>query len=155
MENRVFNRRPQFSSTVELKFHLLATYKPDDVQRTLRSELKAIKLDVNYEESVLKFQQIVNKIEKIDEFKLAWMFYDAVDPRVRADLESKNVKTLNDAITQARIFIRSTWSVNKPVRVYYSRNNHKKDIRIIREKIIINHSKVYLFYHSLTGLTSF
>ncbi|RNA20566.1 hypothetical protein BpHYR1_014393 [Brachionus plicatilis] len=100
---------------VELKSHLLATYKPDDVQRTLRFELKATKLDVNYEENVLKFQQIANKIEKIDEFKL----------------------TLDDAITQARIFTRSTWSVNKSVPVYYSRNNYKKRLKSLynlREK---------------------
>ncbi|RMZ93496.1 hypothetical protein BpHYR1_014804, partial [Brachionus plicatilis] len=97
----------------------------------------AIKLDVNYEENVLKFQQIANKIEKIDEFELVWMFFNAVDPRVRAELESKNVKTLDNAITQARILSMSTWSVNKPVPVYYSRNNYKKRLKsfyYLREK---------------------
>ncbi|RNA21668.1 hypothetical protein BpHYR1_023237 [Brachionus plicatilis] len=61
--------------------------------------------------------------------------FDAVDPP--AELESKNVKTLDDAITQARIFSRSTWSVNKPVAVYYSRNNYKKRLKSfynLREK---------------------
>ncbi|RNA37112.1 transposon Ty3-G Gag-Pol poly [Brachionus plicatilis] len=126
---RNLKKKKENLTWVELKSHLLATYKPDDVQRTLRSELKAIKLDVNYEENVLKFRQIANKIEKIDEFELVWMFFDAVDPRVRAELESKNVKTLDDAITHARIFSRSTWSVNKPVPVYYSRNNYKKRLK--------------------------
>ncbi|RNA27098.1 hypothetical protein BpHYR1_005839 [Brachionus plicatilis] len=46
------------------------------------------------------------KIEKINEFELAWMFFDAVDPCVRAELGSKNIKTLDDALTQAWIFSR-------------------------------------------------
>ncbi|RNA13721.1 hypothetical protein BpHYR1_023289 [Brachionus plicatilis] len=81
--------------------------------------------------------QIANIIDKIDEFELVWMFFDAVDPRVRAELESKNVKTLDDAITQARIFSWSTWSVNKLVPAYYSRNNYKKRLKSfynLREK---------------------
>ncbi|RNA17176.1 hypothetical protein BpHYR1_031183 [Brachionus plicatilis] len=134
---RNLKKKKENLTWVELKSHLLASYKPDDVQRTLRSELKAIKLDVNYKENVLKFQQIANKIEKIDEFELVWMFFDAVDPRVRAELESKNGKTLDDSKTQARIFSRSTWSVNKPVPVYYSRNNYKKGLNSfynLREK---------------------
>ncbi|RNA19644.1 hypothetical protein BpHYR1_050083 [Brachionus plicatilis] len=108
MENRVFNRSPQF--------------KIDDILKLYGND---------------KDKQIANKIEKIDEFELVWMFFDAVDHRVRAELESKNVKTLGDAITQARIFIRSTWSVNKPVPVYYSRNNYKKGLKSfynLREK---------------------
>ncbi|RNA08518.1 transposon Ty3-G Gag-Pol poly [Brachionus plicatilis] len=152
IENRVFNRRPQFKmddipklygndkDKIEEWIYLVETEAEDQridknrlvtaVNKFLRgnalqlvrnlkkkkenltwvelkshlSELKAIKLDVNYEENVLKFQQIANKIEKIDEFELVWMFFDAVDPRVRVELESKNVKTLDDAITQARIF---------------------------------------------------
>ncbi|RNA02202.1 hypothetical protein BpHYR1_017838 [Brachionus plicatilis] len=63
---------------------MLATFKPDDVQRTLRSESKAIKFNVNLEE-----KQIANKNDKIDVFEFVWTFFDAVDPRVRAELESK------------------------------------------------------------------
>ncbi|RNA30482.1 hypothetical protein BpHYR1_054330 [Brachionus plicatilis] len=95
---RNLKKKKENLTWVELKSHLLAIYKPDNVQRTLRSELKAIKLDVNYEENVLKFKQIINKIEKIDEFEFVWMFFDAVDPRLRAELESKNVKTLDDPL---------------------------------------------------------
>ncbi|RMZ97969.1 hypothetical protein BpHYR1_005325 [Brachionus plicatilis] len=68
------------------------TLKPADVQRGLRSELKSIKLTSNFEDNIMKFQTIANKIDKIDEFELVCFFLEALDPRVRAELESSFMK---------------------------------------------------------------
>ncbi|RNA07250.1 hypothetical protein BpHYR1_025165 [Brachionus plicatilis] len=66
------------------------TLKPADVQRGLRSELKSIKLTSNFEDNIMKFQIIANKIDKIDEFEFVWFFLEALDPRFRAELNDNN-----------------------------------------------------------------
>ena len=101
---------------------------PADVQRGLRSELKSVKLTSNFEDNLMKFQTIANKIDKIDEFELVWFFLEALDPRVRAELESKNVETLGDAIRHARIFSKGLDNVGKFTVVNYSKEyNFNKD----------------------------
>ena len=76
----------------------------------------------------MKFQTIANKIDKIDEFELVWFFFEALDPRVRAELESKNVETLDDAIRHARIFSKGLGILGKFKVVNYSKqNNFNKD----------------------------
>ncbi|RNA32671.1 hypothetical protein BpHYR1_022133, partial [Brachionus plicatilis] len=99
---RNMQKRDESITWEKFKNQLLATLKPADVQRGLRSELKSIKLTSNFEDNIMKFQTIANKIDKKDEFELVWFFLEALDPRVRAELESKNVETLNDAIRHAR-----------------------------------------------------
>ncbi|CAF1071040.1 unnamed protein product [Brachionus calyciflorus] len=59
---------------------LTATLKPADVQRQLRSDLKSIKISSNFEDDVMKFQAIDNKIENMAEFELVWLFLEALNP---------------------------------------------------------------------------
>ncbi|RNA09691.1 hypothetical protein BpHYR1_012109, partial [Brachionus plicatilis] len=102
---RNMQKRDESVTWEKFKNQLLATLKPADVQRGLRSELK---------NNIMKFQTIANKIDKIDEFELVWFFLEALDPRVRAELESKNVETLNDAKRHARVFTKGLSNFSKP-----------------------------------------
>ncbi|RMZ97447.1 hypothetical protein BpHYR1_025224 [Brachionus plicatilis] len=112
MENRVFNRRPQF--------------KMDDIPKLYGNDNDKIEewiylVETEAEDQGIDKNRLVTAVNKFlrDEFELVWMFFDAVDPSVRAELESKNVKTLDDTITQARLFSRSTWSVNNDDYIFH------------------------------------
>ena len=74
----------------------------------------------------MKFQTIANKIENISEFEMLWFFLETLDPRVRTELESKNVKTIEEAILQARVFTKGMVNPNKPTFVNYSRHREMK-----------------------------
>ncbi|RNA22407.1 hypothetical protein BpHYR1_035964 [Brachionus plicatilis] len=117
-------KRDESVTWEKFKNQLLATLKPADVQRGLRSELKSIKLTLNFEDNIMKFQTIANKIDTIDEFALVWFFLEALDPRVRAELESKNVETPNDAIRHAKVFTKGLGNFSKPTVVNYSRKKN-------------------------------
>ncbi|RMZ95048.1 hypothetical protein BpHYR1_019822, partial [Brachionus plicatilis] len=86
---RNMQKRDESVTWEKFKNQLLATLKPADVQRGLRSELKSIKLTSNFEDNIMKFQTIANKIDKIDEFELVWFFLEALDPRVRGRVRDK------------------------------------------------------------------
>ena len=116
---RIMQKRDEFVTWEKFKNQLLATLKPADVQRGLRSELKSVKLASNFEDNMMKFQTIANKIDKIDEFELVWFFLESLDPRVRAELESKNVETLDDVI-----FSKGLGNAGKPTVVSYSKQNN-------------------------------
>ncbi|RNA38463.1 hypothetical protein BpHYR1_047571 [Brachionus plicatilis] len=81
---RNMQKRDESVTWEKFKNQLLATLKPADVQRGLRSELKI------------------------------WFFLEALDPRVRAELDSKNEETLNDAIRHARVFTKGLSNFSKP-----------------------------------------
>ena len=86
----------------------------------------------------MKFHTIANKIDKIDEFELVWFFLEALDPRVRAELESKNVETLDDATRYARIFSKGLGNIRNLTVVNYSKQKNsfmKPAINGIRFKI--------------------
>ncbi|CAF0906907.1 unnamed protein product [Brachionus calyciflorus] len=60
------------------------------------------------------------------EFELVWLFLEALNPRVRAELESKNVETLNEAIRLARVYTRGLGSFALPTVVNYTRQKTDK-----------------------------
>ncbi|RNA21916.1 hypothetical protein BpHYR1_012206 [Brachionus plicatilis] len=101
---RNMQKRDESFTWEKFKNQLLATLKPADVQRGLRSELKSIELMSNFEDNIMKFQTIANKIDKIDEFELVWFFFEPLDPRVRADkvvyLEASEKEYCNKVITE-------------------------------------------------------
>ncbi|CAF0967703.1 unnamed protein product [Brachionus calyciflorus] len=108
------------------KSYLMATLKLADVQRHLRSELKNFKISLNFEHDVMKFLAIVIKIENMPEFELVWFFLEALNPGVRAELESKIEETLNEAIRLARVYTRGLGSFALPTVVNYTRQRTDK-----------------------------
>lgn len=118
---RNLQKNGELISWAKFKTCLTATLKPADVQRHLRSELKSIKISSNFEDDVMKFQTIANKIEKMPEFELVWLFLEALNPRVRAELESKNVETLDEAIRLARVYIKGLGNFALPTVINYAR----------------------------------
>ncbi|CAF0907371.1 unnamed protein product [Brachionus calyciflorus] len=55
----------------------------------------------------------------MSEFELVWLFLEALNPRVRPELERKNVETLNKATRLAKVY-------NKGLVVYYARQRTEK-----------------------------
>ncbi|CAF0902386.1 unnamed protein product [Brachionus calyciflorus] len=96
--NFKFKENNESISWLRFKSCLTATLKPADSQRQLRSILKSIKISSNFEDDVMKYEATAKKIENMPKFELVCLFLEALNLRVRAEPESKNVETLNEAI---------------------------------------------------------
>ncbi|CAF0929231.1 unnamed protein product [Brachionus calyciflorus] len=123
---RNLQKNGEYISWERFKSCLTATLKPSYVQWQLRSELKSIKISSNLEDDVMKFQATANKIENMPEFELVWLFLEALSPRVKAELESKNVETLNEAIRLAKLYNKGLGNFASPTLVNYARQKTEK-----------------------------
>jgi len=84
--------------------HLRRVFRPFDVERRIRVELRQLKYNGNFDKFALKFQQLANKLNDMPEKELIFLFLEAMPPKTRYEVLSKDVRTLSDAIRCASIF---------------------------------------------------
>ena len=88
----------------EFKEELIATFLTDTRERRLRKELKELKHKNSFDEFLTKFREISMQLQDIPEKEMLRIFIEAVKPRTRYELLSKNVGDLEQAMRIARIY---------------------------------------------------
>jgi hypothetical protein len=84
--------------------HLRRVFRPFDVERRIRVELRQMKYTGNFDKFALKFQQLANKLNDMPEKELIFLFLEAMPPKTRYEVLSKDVRNLADAIRFASIY---------------------------------------------------
>jgi len=84
--------------------HMKKMFKPFDVDRRIRVELRQLKYNGNLDKFAMKFQQLANKLTDMPENELVFIFLEALPSKTRYEVLSKDVKRLSDAIRVASIY---------------------------------------------------
>jgi hypothetical protein len=89
---------------LDLRDELKATYQTDTKTRKLRRELRELKQGNDFDGFLSKFRLLTNQLVDMDETEQMNTFVDALKPKVRFEVISKEVSNLQDAMKIARIF---------------------------------------------------
>jgi hypothetical protein len=137
-----FRRNYPYDGWMFFVEHLRKVFKPFDMDRRTRIELRQLKYNGNFDKFAMKFQQLANKLGDMPEKELIFLFLEALPSKTRYEVLSKDVKKLADAIRYASIFeecCRDNQSHNEH-RVNYSNFQRRRD-SFDREAIIISKMK--------------
>ena len=89
---------------LDYKQELKETYQTDTKARKLRKEFRQLKQGNDFDSFLSKFRTLTNQLIDMDEKEVLDMFVDALKPKAKFEVISRNITDIQEAMRVARLF---------------------------------------------------